>query len=518
MSTLRRVNKASTNQHGNYDPRIADEDLKGVNTNMAQALQPVDPSTIPQLSGRFEPISTEIEADELSVEGSLPLDLAGAYFRNGPDPKFTPLGSYTYPLEGDGMIHGLWIENGQARYANRWVHTNGMAAEERAGRALYGGLMTPAFVDMELLGPNPDPGWPFRLDPFINLVRHAGRYLALGEGTPPYEVTAELETVGLFDFAGSLPSGLCAHPKIDPVSGEMIVFRYDVEQPFLTWAVIGHDGTVTRPPTPVEGVDSGFMIHDFAITERYLVLTIGPAVLDLDAMLTGGAVLQWRPELGTRIAVIPRDASTGPEWIHTDAYWVWHFANAYEASSPATVGAGTDDLRIVLDFPWWSSLGLGLGGTKEEVHGALTRATLDPGRGSLNLEHLDGMGTEFPRIDDRLTGRQHRYLIVTAASGRAGLVRGEHDRLIRYDMATGTSEGFDCDAVIGEVIFAPRPGGSDELDGYYLTFASSLGADRRAWVYVWDASQFPSPPMAKVRIPQRVPNGLHGNWIPADSH
>ena len=68
------------------------------------------------------------------MEGSLPSDLTGAYLRNGPNPKFTPLGSYTYPLEGDAMVHGLWIEGGKARYANRWVRTKGMAAEERAGR------------------------------------------------------------------------------------------------------------------------------------------------------------------------------------------------------------------------------------------------------------------------------------------------------------------------------------------------------------------------------------------------
>ena len=61
----------------------------------------------------------------------------------------------------------------------------------------------------------------------------------------------------------------------------------------------------------------------------------------------------------------------------------------------------------------------------------------DEGRSS--LDHLDGMGTEFPRIDDRLVGRQHRYLTVAGVSGRHELVRGEHDRLIRYDMQTGKS-------------------------------------------------------------------------------
>ena len=479
---------------------------------MAQDLRPVDPSTIPELCGRFEPVAHEIDADDLPVEGALPPELTGAYFRNGPNPRFTPLGSYTYPLEGDAMIHGLWIEGGRARYANRWVRTQGMAVEERAGRALYGGLVTPAFIDTDLLGPDPDPGWPTRLDPFVNVVRHAGRYLALEEGTPPYEITDRLATVGRFDFAGGLPAGLCAHPKIDPDTGEMIVFRYDVEAPFLTWAVIGPDGTVTRPPTVVDGVDAAFMIHDFAITEHYLVLTVGPALLDIGAMMTGGAVLQWRPELGTRIAVIPRDGSSAPMWIHTDAFWVWHFANAYEL--PAADGSPADN-RIALDFPWWSSLPLGLTGPGEPLHGAFTRATLDPAGGRLELEHLDATASEFPRIDDRLTGRRHRYLTVGGLSGRHRLVPGEHDRLIRYDMEAGTSQGYDCDAVIGEVAFVPRPGGTDELDGYYVTFASSLGDDRAASALIWDASQFPGPPIAEVAIPQRVPNGLHGNWFPA---
>jgi len=69
-------------------------------------------------------------------------------------------------------------------------------------------------------------------------------------------------------------------------------------------------------------------------------------------------------------------------------------------------------------------------------------------------------------------------------------------------------------AVIGEVIFAPRDGGVDELDGYYLTFATDRQASQ-SWLLVWDAATFPAAPVARVAIPQRVPNGLHGNWLPA---
>jgi carotenoid cleavage dioxygenase-like enzyme len=128
------------------------------------------------------------------------------------------------------------------------------------------------------------------------------------------------------------------------------------------------------------------------------------------------------------------------------------------------------------------------------------------------ITQVGEQASEFPRIDDRLTGRRHRYLTVGAASGQHDLARGEHDRLIRWDMSTGQSQAWDTDASIGEVIFVPRDGAAAELDGYYMTLARSV-PDNRSWLYIWDAGDFPSPPMAKVAIPATVPNGLHANWF-----
>ncbi len=82
------------------------------------------------------------------------------------------------------------------------------------------------------------------------------------------------------------------------------------------------------------------MVHDFAITARFVVLTVAPLVIDVNAMLSGGQPLVWKPEAGTRVAVIARDRTTPIRWVHTDAFWAWHYANAYE-----------DDDRIQLDFP-----------------------------------------------------------------------------------------------------------------------------------------------------------------------
>jgi hypothetical protein len=250
------------------------------------------------LGGIFAPVDDELDLAELSVIGKIPQDLRGVYFRNGPNVKFPPLRSYTYPLDGDGMIHGVWLDNGRARYRNRYVMTKGLKAEIHAGHALWGGVMTPSRPPASLVGADPDPE-DDKLLPGINIVRHAPRLLALGEGTAPYEMTDELATVGRCDFAGSLPLGMCAHPKIDPASGEMILFRYGLEEPYLYWAAVGPDGRVTRPPTVIAEIDRGYMIHDFLITEDYLVLIINPATFDFARAGRGASPVAWEPDRGT---------------------------------------------------------------------------------------------------------------------------------------------------------------------------------------------------------------------------
>ena len=72
----------------------------------------------PYLKGIFAPVREEVTADNLPVIGEIPRDLYGAYFRNGPNPMSPPKGMHHW-FDGDGMVHGVWFENGSARYANR---------------------------------------------------------------------------------------------------------------------------------------------------------------------------------------------------------------------------------------------------------------------------------------------------------------------------------------------------------------------------------------------------------------
>ena len=141
------------------------------------------------------PIGPEIDAADLPVvAGRIPPDLSGAYMRNGPNPLYKPL-AFTYPMDGDGMIHAVYFDNGRARYRNRFVQTPGLIAERRAGRAIYGSFAHPVPIDPTLLRPGDPPG-PFKNGAFINVIQHGGHLLALDESTTSYEITRDLDTIG----------------------------------------------------------------------------------------------------------------------------------------------------------------------------------------------------------------------------------------------------------------------------------------------------------------------------------
>jgi carotenoid cleavage dioxygenase len=453
-----------------------------------------DPATDPALKGILAPVTRELPATPMKlVAGAIPRELRGTYYRNGPNPRYTPIGSYTYPLDGDGMVHAVRFADGRATYGNRFVRTPALVAEERAGRALWGGLLSGIVPGVEEVGAAL-AGRPKEL-PDVNVIRHAGRLLALAEGDCPYQLDADLATLGRYTFGDALPFGICAHPKLDPATGELVVFRYGFTPPLLSWATIGADGRVTRAEQPIE-IDATYMIHDFAITPSYVALFVCPSRFDL----SGGPPLRWQPERGTRIAVISRDGSRAVQWIDHDAFWVWHFANAFEKRD------GNGGTTIVVDFAWWSALGLG-GGTN--ITGEMRRASLDLRAGRVRFDTIDERIAEFPRIDDRRTGREHRYIYAAGKDGDNGV--GEWNLLRRYDVATGeVLTRRDGNAKFGEPLFAAAPGGAGETDGYVLTYAFRGDTTQ---LLVLNAADFSGEPAAVLELPQRVPMGLHGNFV-----
>lgn len=461
---------------------------------------PVDPTTNPHLQGVFAPTTTEIDVDGLRIDGELPAEIDGDYVRNGPNPRFTPIGGYLYPIDGDGMLHRVRFRDGGAGYTNRFVRTPAVVAEEAAGRALWPGLMRMDYrPGADQVGP--DLAGTVKDLPGINVVRHAGRLLALAESANPFLMSPELATIGRETFCGTIPVGITAHPKVDPAIGDMVVFCYQLEAPFLTWAVIGPDGATVRPPTPVAGLDRPAMIHDMAITDRYVVVVVAPFYFDPAGAATGGSLLSWRPDDGTRIALIPRDG--GPvRWAATEGFWLWHTANAHDRA----------DGQVVLDFARWSAPGGLVPGVRPA--GGLARMVIDPGTGRVRQETLVDRAMEFPRIDDRAIAADHRQIATSLKGGDRALPSGDADTLGWFDAGTGSFATWDAgDLSVGEQCFVPAPGDPDGGHGWWLCIATDR-TDLTSRLLVIPAADPGSGPVATVHLPQRVPAGLHGAWLP----
>jgi carotenoid cleavage dioxygenase len=138
---------------------------------------------------------------------------------------------------------------------------------------------------------------------------------------------------------------------------------------------------------------------------------------------------------------------------------------------------------------------------------ALWRWTINLDSGVVDEAQLDDRGAELPRVDDRLAGTAARHAV---AVGSGALIRYDlrGDTAVEHRFAgSGAAAGMP-----GEAVFAPADGRPDELAGWYLTYVYDPATDSSDLVII-DASDFEGEPVARIRMPRRVPHGFHGNWI-----
>lgn len=450
----------------------------------------------PHLSGNFAPIGTEIDADDLRVvAGAIPEELKGAYMRNGPNPRFQPV-SYTYPLEGDGMVHSVRFDNGRARYRNRFVRTASFEIEDKAGHTVFGGLMNPTPADPAALGDTP----PYKSSAFIGVMRHGDHLLALGEVEPAWELSPDLDTLGPWTAGTDRPLELGAHNRVHPVTGDLFALAYDPISPTVTIHHVDPAGRWKRS-FPV-ALAAPSMIHDFVLTETHLVLVIGPAVFDMAAAAQGQPFLQWRPSLGTRIGVMDLDGGD-VRWIETEACFVFHFANGFDRGA-----------EIVIDYVRHGALNLGYGGgarTPPRLH----RLVIDPAARTVTDSAFFDGPVEFPRIDDRRVARTSRHIYVPTITDTLAIANpasATFNCLLKVDTETGAIARHDFgNRIAGEAVFIPG-GGADDA-GWLATFLYDP-ATGTSDLALLDAARVEEEPVALVRLPQRVPQGLHGAWFP----
>jgi carotenoid cleavage dioxygenase-like enzyme len=465
-----------------------------------------DAAPNPYLSRGFEPLRTEYEQVHLRIEGEIPSQLDGTFYRIGPSPQFPPRGVYN-PLNGDGMIHAFEVHQGRVSYRNRWVRTQQWKIDRDAGRAMFGTSGNPADSDPAVAGMKTDGV------ANTNLLWHGGKLLALEEGHAPIEIHPDsLETIGGWNFAGRLPRNMTAHPKIDPASGEMIAFANfpigrltgDIELYFVDAAGILIRSQMIHGPFPA-------LIHDFAITCDFVVIFFCPVTVSIKRAMAGGPAIAWEPGKGTQVAVVPRNGSSDDvRWFGSPACMAWHSMNAF-----------SDGDRIVVDVcPQESAVFPRADGSATDPHLAaqfLTRWEFDFRKpGAFEATRLNDLICEYPRIDERRVGLDYRYGYV-ACMGGPGTDDIFHRGLARFDHVTRTTQTWTVGPrfAVAEPVFVPRTPDAREGDGFVMTniFDEHRNASHLA---IFAADAIERGPIARAHLEHRVPVGFHALWKPRD--
>lgn len=444
-----------------------------------------DPNVSWWMQHNYGPVAEERYTTALSVEGAIPPELTGLYVRNGSNPKHGDPGHW---FLGSGMLHGVRLEGGKAlHYRNRWVDTPLL---ERV--PVDGGVTLPTLTDTASN---------------VSVVSHAGRLLALGEVGLPYEVSAaDLSTIGAYDFGGKLQTFMTAHPKLDPVTGEMLMFGYYFGRPYVTYHRVNASGALVET-VPIDSIPTPVMMHDFQVTETRVVFMDLPIVLDVGLAASGNPFpFRWDAKNGARIGLMSRTApQSGVQWITVDPCFIFHTLNAYDDPSG----------KVILEAMRYPELWVN-GPAKFDAFPTLHRYTIDPVAGTATLDALDDRLAEFPQIDRRKAGRKNRYgyslwLADPNGDGYPTGVRG----IIKYDRDTATSTVHTVDPALqlDEAFFVPAAGSSPEDGGWLLSYAHDRRTDRSE-LYIVDASRLTAPPVARIKLPFRIPFGFHGAWSP----
>ncbi len=476
----------------------------------------------PEFSGAlYKPARFEGEVYDLEIEGKVPDEIDGTFFQVAPDPQYPPMLGEDMFFNGDGVISAFTFKNGHIDFKRRYVMTERLKAQRAARASLHGVYRNqytndPSVQDLNNSTAN------------TNVIVHAGKLLALKEDSAPYALDpVTLETIGLWDFEGQLTSAtFTAHPKIDPVSGDLLCFGYEAKgdaTPDIAYYEIDALGRKKRETWIVAPYAA--MIHDFAVTENYVIFPLMPLTVDLERLKNGGRHFQWQPGLDQLFGVLRRNGDgRDVRWFTAPNGFQGHTLNAFDDGGRIYIDMPITSGNIFYFFPQSD----GTVPPPETLSSNMMRLTIDMNaRGNgLEMKPLTSFACEFPRSDDRYMGRQYSHGFVIAMDPTKPFDEARigprpfqfFNQLAHLNVTTGKAKIWFADAqsCFQEPIFVPKHADALEGDGYVIGLCNRL-ADCATDLLVFDAQYINEGPIATIKLPVRLRMSLHGNWVASNN-
>jgi all-trans-8'-apo-beta-carotenal 15,15'-oxygenase len=483
----------------------------------------------------FRNVVTELSGERLvAVRGSIPPDLAGTLYRNGPG-QFERAGQWVHhPFDGDGMITAFRFEAGQAVLTNRFVRTEAYEAEQAAGRFLYRGV----FGTQKPGGPLANL-FDLRLKNIANthVVRLGDRLLALWEASSPHALNPlTLETDGITLLDGALKPGeaFSAHPRFDPGHhGDPRMVTFGLKTGPRSTIRLMEFATADGP----HGVKAGQLLHersdtfkgfaflhDFAITPNWAIFLQNAVDFNPLPFVLGqkGAAqcLKSKPGGQAQFWLVPRAsglyAGQPPRLMDAPAGFVFHHLNAWEEDSGAvhvesifyadfpSIGPETDFRAIDFDLI---------------PEGLLERCRIDLASGTVCNERLSERCCEFAMVNPSYEGLPARFGWMAVAERETG--NDPLQAVKKLDLKTGDRRVWSAapHGYVSEPVMVPRPargpqaGAADEDSGWVLVLVWN-GERSATDLVILNADDMSE--QAVLELPLAIPYGLHGSWV--DSH
>jgi all-trans-8'-apo-beta-carotenal 15,15'-oxygenase len=467
---------------------------------------------------RSQPNEYEYWIDD--IEGTLPWDLQGTFFRNGPGLLEINGQRFQHPFDGDGMICSIAFMQGKAYFRNRFVRTEGYLAEQAAGKILYRGVF----------GTQRQGGWWANLLDLklknianTNVIYWGGKLLALWEAAEPHALNPwTLETQGIDYLDGLLQPGdaFGAHPLIDPgkhLDGQPRLVNFAVK-PGLSSTIILYEldaaGALIRQSAHT--VPGFAFLHDFALTPNYAIFFQNPVTFNPFPFLFGlrGAAecIKLQAQQPTRILVIPRHSKQAMQVYETAPCFVFHHANAFEDDGNVVIDSicydsfpsidPDQDYQAEIDF-------------SQVPPGQLWRFRVDLQAKTVDQQPLALRSCEFPSLHPAHVGQPYRYVYLGATHSSIG--NAPLQAIAKLDLQTGTQQVWSAapQGFVSEPIFVPRPNAPAEQEdaGWLLTLIYNA-TDHRSEVVILDAQDLTQGPIARLRLKHHIPYGLHGSFTP----
>ena len=443
----------------------------------------------------------------VAFDRPLPAELNGTLYRNGPARMSRGATRYQHWFDGDGMVHAFALGGRSLQHRARMVATDKYLADEKAGRFLRPGFGSRIADSLPI-------GKPDEINVAnINVLPLGDELLALWEAGSPWRLDPEsLRTLGRKVWSPETDGlAFSAHPKVDdddtvwsfgylPGSGKLVLYRLD--------------GRGELRATRLLDAPNADMVHDFAITRRYLVFVLMPLVFDVDSPRGNDSFLDkldWRPERAGTLLLIDKSTFEVAHRLEIPPVAFFHIGNAWEDGDAVRI-----QLMQIDDFE----------AMMQNLVDSLQRKPMKPPAHTRPVEVVAGLRNrrievrrlsqdtaEFPRIDPRYIGRRTQSMFVASRSDAMPAGLFGMNVVARMDTTSGRMQRYDYgpDTLVEEHVFVPRPG-APEGSGWLVGTAWNR-LERRTTLAVFDAAAVDAGPIACARLPYGLPLGLHGNFV-----